>query len=74
MESSMGNVICCSISDGLRLGATVLICTCIGVVSGNASTGIRNIVLTPYPKHIMKNNMIYILFFSENSIILFICQ
>src|SRR5262245_31932224 len=35
---SIGNVICCSISSGLRAGAIVLICTCTGVVSGNAST------------------------------------
>src|SRR5256885_1851842 len=34
---SSGNVIRCSTSSGPREGATVLICTCTGVVSGNAS-------------------------------------
>ena len=34
---SIGNVICCSTSSGPSAGATVLICTCTGVVSGKAS-------------------------------------
>src|SRR5262249_56955742 len=34
---STGKVICFSISSGPRAGATVLICTCTGVVSGKAS-------------------------------------
>ena len=38
-DSSMGRVMSCSISSGERAGATVLTCTCTGVVSGKASMG-----------------------------------
>ena len=41
MACSIGNVSCRSTSSGLSDGATVLICTITGVVSGNAST-LRN--------------------------------
>src|ERR1051326_2877592 len=39
MDNSTGCVICCSTSNGLSDGATVLICTCTGVVSRKASIG-----------------------------------
>ncbi len=43
----MGNVICRSTSSGPSAGATVLICTCTGVVSGKASTSNRRRASTP---------------------------
>jgi len=67
MDSSMGRVICCSISPGLSAGATVLICTCTGVVSGNASTGSMVRRHTPSAQRAAVNSRTISRFLSESS-------
>jgi len=58
MAISTGRVICFSISSGPRFGATVLICTCTGVVSGKASTGRRRSAQAPAAKAAVKKRTV----------------